>query len=148
MVSRLLRVLALVVAPGLVPPYALGGPTPVQEGEDSFEQFQANLHQRIARHSYFKKIDLEWVWEYEDFVVLVQKLPKLEEGYVAKVAKLRSAESKVMNLAFRESLARELDLTLRPTSPRMAIVVLATAGDFDNYFQVMFGVGLPEMCAR
>ncbi len=112
----------------------------VQTDEPSTEQeFRANLERRVGRHPYFKQIELEWVWEYEDFVVLVQPPSKADPDHVAKVAKLKSADSQVMNLAFRDGLAKAYGLQLRPTSPRMTIVVLATRGDFKNYFSMIKG---------
>ena len=131
----LLGLLPLAVPAAQAAPAALVG---LQESAEDLEAFQTNLHRRIARHPYFKKIDLQFVWDHDGFAVLVQKPAKMEAGYVGKVAKLRVAESMVMNSRFKDGLAQDWEIGLRSTAPRLTIIVLASPGDMDNYFQVLF----------
>jgi|GEM_PF-3419568 len=105
--------------------------------EEALQEFESRLRQRLSRHPFFKRVAFEWVREYEDFLILVQKPAVAEAGYVEKAAKLRSAESQVLNLRFRQGFAKEHGLSLRDTSPRLVVVVLATAGDFGNYFKLI-----------
>ena len=134
MTLRSLLALALLL---LVAPLASARAAPQDEQATTEDTFRKNLERRIGRHPYFKQIEIEWIWEYEDFVVIAQKPSKEDASYAAKVAKLKSGDSQAMNIAFRDGLAKSYGLSLRPTSPRMVVAVLATRADFKNYYRLM-----------
>ncbi|MFT7669728.1 MAG: hypothetical protein ACI8X5_002435 [Planctomycetota bacterium] len=140
MLDRLLATVLFVFALAIIAPPSSAYSSPQTAEEDLEAAYRSNLERRIGRHPYFKKIGaLDWVWDYDDFVILVQKPQVVEPGYVAKVAKFASAQSQAMNGEFSAGLAEKYGIRLRVSSPRMMIVVLATQADFNNYFSLILG---------
>lgn len=135
--GRLALQLALPLALLFASTTASAAPPLQDESQTNEEAFRANLEHRISRHPYFKRIKLDWVWDHNDFVILVQRPATPSDEYTKRVARLHSSTSQKMNKHFAEGIAHEYGVSLRETSPRMVIAVLATYRDFDNYSQLI-----------
>ncbi len=109
-----------------------------QEVDEELESFQQNLTRRLGRHPYFSTIDYDFVWEHEPFVFVVQKPARVTPGYTERVVAERLPILTALHDRFVEDLGRPLGLRLRPASPRMAVFVFATPGDWENYQRVVW----------
>ncbi len=101
--------------------------------QEQLDQFRENLGQKLSKHRYFSKIELEWVWDHEPFVFLVQKPSAASPRYAKDLSKRYAAEFAPLHKRFTERYAQPLQLSRRATWPRIVVVVFATPGDFTNY---------------
>ncbi len=131
------RSLALLLALLLSSFVQLKASPPQSDGADRTTAYETALLNHVNRSEYLRRLEFEWVWDYEGYVVIVQKPTNMAEGYVAKTAKLRVAESLAMHARFQEGIATRHNLSTRAKSPRMLILVLENYETLSGYLSVL-----------
>lgn len=92
------------------------------------------LRREIRGHKYLSKIDLVESADYAPCPLFIQKPAKIDEGYVAKTAAAHAPWLKKVRETFDERYAKPLGLERRTDYPLQPVAILASAGDFRNFW--------------
>jgi hypothetical protein len=101
------------------------------------------LKRRLARSSYFSKITLIENRSVPGFVFLVQRPAKDVPGHAAELAERHGPWLARIAQVFDANYARPLQLVRPPTRALWAVGILASPGDYRNYWRIH-----PNPCAN
>ncbi|MEQ1895041.1 MAG: hypothetical protein ABL998_21075, partial [Planctomycetota bacterium] len=105
-------------------------------GSSQEENGTPTLAQRLAKHPFFAKIELETVESHPPYLFLVQKAPRAEARRAEALAAQYTALFDPVLERFEREIAVPAGLTQRADRARLTVVILASKGDLTNYQNV------------
>ena len=94
------------------------------------------LEKRMAQHKFFSKVTLTLDTSVPPYMIFVQKPSFEDPNYAPSVVQLFAPYLTKVAAIFDERVAKPSGAVRRADHPLTPIVILASPGDFDNYYRL------------